>query len=162
MVVEASDFSEAPQDTDLHCRPQRCRPREPVRRLRARAFNAKNRRSPLQRRGEPPRSMPSSTTPFVRSLSAFCPATDVPVVSARLASTPLSRQFLADQACDACALRRRLAEKGSARRVTSKSGQSADPAVEVNSRDALLGISMCHPEPRRAGDRISPCNSSPP
>ena len=162
MVVEASDFSEAPQDTDLHCRPQRCRPREPVRRLRARPSTRRtddrrssggaNHQDPCHRR----RHLSS-----VRFL-LFAPATDVPVVSARLASTPLSRQFLADQACDACALRRRLAEKGSARRVTSKSGQSADPAVEVNSRDALLGISMCHPGPRRAGDRISPCNSSPP
>jgi hypothetical protein len=57
---------------------------------------------------------------------AFCLSpdnvADIPVVPALLAGTPPSRQFLADQAYDACAFRQRLAEKGSARRVTSKSG----------------------------------------
>jgi hypothetical protein len=40
--------------------------------------------------------------------------------------------------------------------------QLADPATEVNSRAALLGISICRSGLRRAGDRIAPCNSSPP
>jgi putative ABC transport system substrate-binding protein len=48
-------------------------------------------------------------------------------------------------------------------RVMSKSGTvRADPATEVNSRAALLGISMCRSGLRRAGDKIAPCNSSPP
>jgi hypothetical protein len=57
--------------------------------------------------------MPSSTTPFVRSPPALSPGNvaDIPAVPARLASIPLSRQFLADQAYDACAFRQRLAEK---------------------------------------------------
>jgi hypothetical protein len=38
----------------------------------------------------------------------------------------------------------------------------ARSAIEVNSRAAHLGISMCRSELRRAGDRIAPCNSSPP
>ena len=38
----------------------------------------------------------------------------------------------------------------------------ARSAIEVNSRAAHLGISMCRSGLRCAGDRIAPCNSSPP
>ncbi len=45
-------------------------------------------------------------------IAASAAVADITVAPALLASTPHSRKFLADQACDARAFRRRLAEGG--------------------------------------------------